>query len=112
MTGMLDELRVWFKANANRLKGEPICGTLRRSELEDETLTPPLYKGGFDLKSEKILAAFTVWGSGDVQVIIMDNETATELLIDDRRIDAPLDLHAILNHYCDQILANGPFTKY
>ena len=109
---MLDALRRWFRANRHKLVAAPIHGSLRRSELEDETLTPPLYKAGFDLRSEKILASFTVWGTGEVSVIIMDNETASELLVDDRRLLEATDLDAVLDHYCTQLATGGPFTQY
>lgn len=109
---MIDEMRAWVRANAVTLRNAPVLGKLRRSEIEDETLTPPLYKAGFDLKSDKILAAFTVWGTGELQVIIMDNETAKELVIDDRFVERPRDIYPVFDHYCHQIMNGGPYTKY
>lgn len=108
---MLDSLRKWFRANKHKLTTEPIQASLRRSELEDEMLVPPLYKAGVDLRSEKISASFTVWGSGEVSVIIMNNVTASELIVDDRRLHHSADLDMVLNHYCTQIATGGPFTK-
>ena len=110
---MIDEIRRWFRANAHKLRAAPVFAKLRRSEIEDETLgIETLYKGGFDVKRENILAAFTVWGSGELQVLIMDNETAQEVIIDDRKIEKPEDMGPIFEHYCNQIRNGGPFTKY
>jgi hypothetical protein len=108
---MLDEFRLWCKANDQKLKGEPVFAKTRRSEIEDETLTPPLYKAGIDLKTDDLLASFTVWGTGDVQIIIMDNETGKELIVDDRHLQSPPEMRRFLDYYTDLILTKGPFQK-
>jgi hypothetical protein len=109
---MLDGFRQWVTANKEKLTAGPIYGRLRRSELEDEMLTPALYKAALDLKSDKILASFTVWGNGAVSVIIMDNATGSELLIDEQELQTASDLAALLDHYCRAITTGGPFVKY
>ena len=110
---MIDEIRRWYRANAHKLRDGPVFGKLRRSEVEDETLgIPPLYKGGFDVQNDATLAAFTVWGYGEMEIIIMDNKTAEEVVVDDRRIEKPEHMYAVLEHYCNQIITGGPFVKY
>ena len=109
---MMDELRMWFRANAARLKAPPLSARLRRSETEDETLTTPLYSASFDLESGNFIAAFGVWATGDLSVIIMDKKTKKEVVIDDRRIEKAVDIGAIFDHYCHQIISGGPFSKY
>lgn len=108
---MLDEFRLWCRANKWKVKDAPVFVKIRRSEVEDETLTPPLYKASIDLKAEDIMASFTVWGTGDISVIIMDNHTAEELVVDDRHQQTPKDMHYILDHYTALILSQGPFLK-
>ena len=42
----------------------------------------------------------------------MDNKTAEEVVVDDRRIEKPEHMYAVLEHYCDQMITGGPFVKY
>ena len=107
---MLDELRRWFKANADRLRGDPVTAKLRRSETEDETLTPPLFKGGFDVQTDKILADFTVWGTGEVSVIMISSESGEHLIVEDRTIESAAELTSLLDYYTNLIVRDGPFT--
>ena len=108
---MLDEFRLWFRANEKKLKGSPLFAKIRRSETEDETLTPPLYKGSVDLKTEDLLANFTVWGTGGLQVIIMSEKTGEELVVDDRQLLTPSEMRPLLDRYCEQIVNREDFTK-
>ena len=106
---MLEEFRLWARASQVTLAGEPIFGKTRRLETEDETLTPPLYKAGLDLKTKDILATFTVWGSGDVSVII--DRTGKELFVDDRCVNSLAEMRPLLDYYRDRIISGGPFER-
>ena len=42
----------------------------------------------------------------------MDNDTGSEVLVDDLCLEQAANLHAVLDHYCGQIAAGGPFVKF
>lgn len=107
---MIDEFRNWFKANRKKLEAEPIFAKIRRAEIEDQISMPPLLKASLDLKTNEYLANFTVWGSGELQIIIMSDKTGEELVVDERRFENPADIGPLLDSYCAQISRKGPFA--
>ena len=108
---LLEQFRSWYEANERKLKDPPLSAKIKRSEIEDGTLSPPLHKASIDLRTERILASFTVWGTNDLSVIIMSNDTAKELVVDDRHLRQSSELHSILDHYTNAIVNGGPFVR-
>ena len=108
---MLDEFRLTIKEHWDKLKNEPVQAALTRSEVEDETLTPPLYKAGLELETEDLLGTFTVWGTGDLSVIIMNRHTGEEIVVDDRHLTTPKDMGPVLLHYFQLIEQGGQLSK-
>jgi len=94
------------------LKGNSLRAVLKRAEIEDETLTPPLYKASLDLRTDEYLANFTVWASGETQVIIMSQETEEELIVDDRKLNDPEELRDLLSYYFEALKPRKKLEKY
>jgi hypothetical protein len=109
---MLEEFRLQIKKHWDTLKGNPLRAALKRAEVEDEIMRPPLYKAGLDLRSEKFLANFTIWGSGETQVIIMSQETGEEIIVDDRKLKDPKELQDILTYYFNALIRGEELKKY
>ena len=109
---MLEEFRLQVKKHWDALKGPPLRATLKRVETEDEILIPPLYKAGLDVVTTEYLASFTIWGSGEVQVIIMSQETAQEIVIDDRKLSHPEEIGDLLTYYFQALEPGRELKKY
>ena len=95
----------------SRIKGRPVFAKTRRTEVQDETLTPPLFKASIDLVTKDVLASFAVWGTGDTSVIIMDQATPQEVIVDDRNQQTREDMHRVFDYYINLIISGGPFEE-
>ena len=109
---MLEEFRLQVKKHWDELKGSPLRAILRRVETEDETRIPPLYKAGLDLRTDEFLASFTIWGSGEVEVIIMSQSTGEEIVIDDRKLNHPEEIGDLLTYYFEALKPGRELKKY
>jgi len=109
---MLEEFRLHVKNHWDMLKGNSLRAVLKRAEIEDETLTPPLYKASLDLRTDEYLASFTVWASGEAQVIIMSHETGEEIIVDDRTLKDPEELRDLLSYYFEALKPGKKLKKY
>ena len=112
MVTMLEEFRLQIKNHWDALKSDPLRAVLKRAEVEDETLTPPLYKASLDLRTDRFLANFTIWGSGEMQVIIMSQETGEEIVVDDRKLKDPKELQDMLTYYFKALTLGKELKKY
>lgn len=103
---MIEEFMAWVRSNEQRLKAAPLFSKIRKSELEDETVTPPLHKAHMGILTKDLTASFTVWDTGMCEIIVMNNLTAEDFVPVDRHFDTPSQLLTVLDKY-GQLLVNG-----
>jgi hypothetical protein len=103
---MIEEFMAWVESNKQRLKAAPLFSKIRKSELEDETVTPPMHKANVGISTNDLLASFTVWDTGMCEIIFMNNSTCEDFVAVDQKFDTPSELLTILNKY-GELMMNG-----
>jgi hypothetical protein len=103
---MIEEFMAWVRSNEQRLQAAPLFSQIRKSELDDETVTPPLHKANVGILTTDLTASFTVWDTGMCEIIFMNNLTSEDFVAVDRKFDTPSQLLTMLNKY-GELLVNG-----
>ena len=107
---MIEELMAWIGSNEQRLKAEPVFSRIRKSVLEDETVTPPVHKANVGILTNNLIASFTVWeDTGMCEIIFMNKLTSEDFVAVDRKFDTPSELLTTLNRYGDLIVKGASF---
>jgi hypothetical protein len=97
---MISEFVSWYEFNARQFKESSTHTNLKLSD------SPDLDKAGIEFETEFILATITIWGWGDVEVIAMDKQTKKVVLVEDLRIQSPLEVFPALDRYFDRIASD------
>lgn len=103
---MIEEFMAWVRSNEQRLKAAPLFSKIRKSELEDETVTPPMHTAHVGILTKDLIASFTVWDTGMCEIIFMNNLTSEDFVAVDRKFDTPSQLLTMLNKY-GELMVNG-----
>jgi hypothetical protein len=95
---MVGEFLSWFSDNEKRLRELGIAVVRKNSWVAGEK--PGAHVG---LESEVSLASFTVWVSGEVEIIILDKDSNKERVVADLKVQMPQELPTVLEQYCKQV---------
>ena len=83
---MTDEFIRWFKENERRLQLHHVLVKVKRQEAGRQA--PNKAWAGVETKS--ILASFTIWASGALEIIILSKLTNVETVVDDSQLNTPV----------------------
>ena len=101
---MVDDFMSWVRANEESFRSAPICAKIIRGEIKDETMIPPLHKGGLTVTSQDLIVTFTVWDTGMCEIIAMDTRAAEEpIVLVDRHFENAAEMLSVVARYSNLI---------
>ena len=92
-----DELRRWYEARQEKLRADAIAAQLRLPN------TPDLNKAGATFETRAHIASITVWGTGMVELIVLDSASNREVIVSDKECGSVESLWRLLDDHIREL---------
>jgi hypothetical protein len=99
---IIDEFVRWYSVGLERFARDAVMIELRKSDL------PDLNKAGVNLETDYLVASITIWGWGDLEVIVVCKRTKETILADDLSVTSAEELQRVLESYYDRLIKHPP----